>query len=917
MKLIRVRILIYAIGTTMLLARPVMADLRAARSFAVLSAAESVTFKDRDNVNKAVIPEAVTCPAGSGCRVHVGGKRISVGQDDQINAEATTALGDAGVDARAYATSLDSLPATQAIPAIALEPGSSTTITATAGLNVISVASVVAGTTEKHDPDRCWTEHREHGEQGATITISGSSAAMVILNVGTSKAPGFLTLCEGSKVLLAGGITPDKVVFNLVGPGKPARLGEHTTFNGTILALQREITTRGDAGERSVVNGALLAGGEVEIGDYVDINFYPLSQFGTPVTVDVIGTVEVQKLPPPPSHPREGEADEFLPAPHIEEPRGKPSPPMASTSLALTRDKQIDVLPGTPDAEDPTLTMPFNFRGLNQSGFIPSDTQLAAGRTRLLQMVNDTGAFYGKLAGNQIRTFDLGQFFLGPVGQGTDPRVLFDASTNTYFAAYELNPAGGDDIRLAVAQEPGDRWTVYRVRANNTNLLFDQPKLGVSLNKVILSWNEYDKSVSPKKFTGADYIVLQKSALISRAGSVPGVFWGPDSGRFQIIPVQSLSADGGNHFASDLAVDSQGNANIHLMTFMGEPGVSNVTFSDDSFAIGTVSAPPLALQPAGGDANVQTNDTRLLSAVWQNNRLWAAFNEGCTPPGDVKRACERFVQMTTDKAGVAQHRQLGSSGQDLYFGAVTLNRNDDLFFGFTLSSPSQNPAGVVAGVPGGSFGAVTGAIIYQSGAQAYVCGRAATCPRWGDYSGAARDPNDTTMGWVVQQFGGLAAPAAGNWGTGIAAVFFAPGPSDPSKACLQGCQDVDQQCLLACRKERDDCNAQIPHTPAACASAFRLCTDGCAGELAKCNGKCPTPTPTPTPTPSPAPTPTTTKACLDDCENSNQERELACKRDRDDCQAQVPHTPAACVSAFRTCMDGSARELKKCKAKCP
>ena len=825
MKLIRARILTYAIGIVWM-AVPGKADLQAAKSFVVLSAGNSVTFQNRDNVVKGVIPDAVTCPAGVGCSIYVGGKRVSVGHDNQINAVATTMLGEAGLDARAYAASLASLPATQTIPAIALDSGASTTITAEAGLNIISVPSIVAGNTEKRNPYQCMAEPSAHGDRGATITIKGSSAATAIVNVGASIAPGVLLLCGGSKILLTGGITADKVVFNLVAPGKQVVLAEHTIVNGTILAMERRVRVRGDARGRTVINGAVLAGEAVEIGSYVDINFYPPSQFGTPVSVTVKGTVDVQKLPPAPSHPTSSEADEFLPAPRIDEPAGQPTPPRVPTALSLTTEKQIDVVPGGPEPQDPTLRMPINFRGLNENGFVPSDTQLAAGQTRLLQMSNITGAFFSKLAGNQLKNFDLATLFLGVPATGTDPRVLFDASTNTYFAVYELNPAGGDDIRLGVAAEPGDQWTIYSIRSNTANLLFDQPKLGVSLNKVILSWNEYDKSVKPNKLRGADYIVMQKTALISRAASVPAVFWGPDSGRFQIVPVQSLSADAGNHFASYVNVDTKGNANIHLMTFTGEPGVSTVDFKDDSFSLGTVTQPPLASQPAGGDATIKTNDTRLLSAAWQNNHLWGVFNEGCTPAGDsTLRACERFIQFRTDKPGITQNFQLGASGQNLYFGAVTLNSNDDLFFGVTISSTSQNPAAAVMGVPGGIFGPVTGGIIHQSGTQAYVCSGRTGCPRWGDYSGATRDPNDPTMGWVVQQFGGLAKPA-GAWGTGIAAVFFAPTP-----ACQQNCQKENQVRELACKKDRDDCMQAKPKTSAACVSEFRLCMDASAREL--------------------------------------------------------------------------------------
>jgi hypothetical protein len=772
----------YALAMNLCFVFPGMADLKSARNFIVLSSSESVSFKNRDKVGKAAIPGAVTCPAGAGCTVNVGGTRISVGHDDQIDAQAITQLGDAGPDARAFSESLASLPATQTLPAIHLEPGASTTIAVVVGLNVISVPTVVAGTKEKHDFDRCWLERLEHhAESGATITISGDSAAFAILNVGSSTMPGDLVLCDGSKVVLVGGITPDKVIFNVSGHGSSVRLGEYTSFNGTILAPQREFTARdADTKERTVINGAILAGREVEIGDDVDINFYPFGEIATPVAVGVIGTVDVQKLPPPVKRPKIDEADEFLPAPHIEAPPGKPGPARAVSGLSITRENHIDVLPGKPGADDPTLSMPESFLGLAENGKVPSDSQLAAGRTRLLQMMNITGAFYAKIGGSQLKSFDLGQFFLGTAGQGTDPRVLFDAGTNTYFAAYELVPAGGDDIRLALAAEPGDQWTVYEVRTNNTGLLFDQPKLGVSDDKVILSWNEYD---SKKKFNGADYIVIQKAGLIARAGSVPAVIWGPDSNRFQIVPVQSLSSDGGKHYA---AYHLGGDSNIHLMTFTGVPGISNVNFSDDSFGIGSVSSPPLAAQPAGGDANVNTNDDRLLSAVWQNGHLWGAFNESCTPQGDqTARACERFVELTTGNNGVAQNVQLQSPGTDLYYGAVTLNGSDDLFFGLTFSSSTQDPEAVVLGVPGGSFGAVTGGIAYQSGSQAYVCnctpaGSRTTNIRWGDYAGAAREPNDPTAAWVVQQFGGVASPA-GNYGTAIALVFFAATPPPPPK----------------------------------------------------------------------------------------------------------------------------------------
>jgi hypothetical protein len=219
------------------------------------------------------------------------------------------------------------------------------------------------------------------------------------------------------------------------------------------------------------------------------------------------------------------------------------------------------------------------------------------------------------------------------------------------------------------------------------------------------------------------------------------------------------------------------------------------------------------------------------------------------------------------------------------------------------------------GVPGALVGAVTGRIVHQSGAQAYVCDGVTGYPQWDDYSGAARDPNGTTMDWVVQQYGGLVkGPGipAGKWGTGIAAVFFAPAPPDPAKACLQNCQGVNQGCELACKKDRDDCMKADPKTPQACATAFRTCMSGCARELKKCNAKCTSNPPQPLP-PPPSPT---RETCLQSCKKASQADDLACKKDRDDCMKADPKTPQACATAFNTCKSGSARQLKKCNAKC-
>ena len=804
------------------------ADLGAAKSFVVLSSGSQVSFHGRVQINKAPSPEATTCPAAAGCTARIGGSTIAVGGEEEsaggninadlvasgrlyheeddpceheerkglticlasqvrvagacvtgggqvshpgdcsngvdvsgTNPEVSTLLPDARTDAAAFAGFLSSLPPSQTLAAISHRAGS-LSIHAQDGLNVIAVPSIHLG-------------------DGASLTITGSAAALVIVNVGSGKRPGTLLLGKRGAILLSGGITADKVVFNVAGGGR-VTLGGQTVFHGTILAPAQSLSIGNEHGyNTTTINGALLFGGRISVRNRLVVNFFPLATIAQPVALTVVGTVNINDLPPPVIGNGNNESDDFESAPHIEDVPGRPAPPAAGSRLLLAHgvagpQKLTAPIPPLAPAASDVVQTPIEFTGLgNGNSKVPPDTQLAAGNTRLIEMVNVSGAEYGKLSGNLIKSFDLGSMFLTSKGQGTDPRVVFDAIGHTYYAAYELKTAGGDEIRLAVAEEPGDSWTIYEVRSNNVDTCFDQPKLGYSLGVVTLSWNDYKNakscsSLPGSNFTGSEYIVIQKIGLLLRRDSVPAVVWGPDSSRFQIVPAQSLSS-AGTQYAMYRNI---GSSNINVMAFEGIPGIFDVSFSENSFNIGSVSGPPAASQPSGGDASVATNDDRLLSAVWQNDSLWGAFNESCTPGGDnTARACERFVNVSTRNNSVSQNVQLQSSGQDLYYAALTLTGTGDLFFGMTFSSSSLNPSAVLLGVPHAAFGAVTGGVIYQSGSKVYTCGCGKGNSRWGDYSGAASDPNDPTVAWVAQEY------SLGDWGTAITAAFFGTPPPPP------------------------------------------------------------------------------------------------------------------------------------------
>lgn len=298
-------------------------DLGAAKGFAVLSSGGDVSLKNRVNIAAVSVSGSVTCPGAVGCPGNMGGTTILMGRgnaaapdtvsgdvigsasspqglncagnppgttiiclgnDSEIAGQCITGGGavsapgecaagtdttgtnpkittyvQAGSDAATFSTTLASLPATQNLSAITLGSHGATIVSGGAGTNVIALPSITTGTK-------------------STITINAGASEIVILNVGTSADPGSLQLGNGASIVLSGGITPDHVIFNLVGSGTTAQLGNDTVFNGTILAPQGQFTS-GDGNTPSpvLINGALLFGGAVSIGNNTNLNFYPFS----------------------------------------------------------------------------------------------------------------------------------------------------------------------------------------------------------------------------------------------------------------------------------------------------------------------------------------------------------------------------------------------------------------------------------------------------------------------------------------------------------------------------------------------------------------------------------------------------------------------------------------------------------------
>jgi hypothetical protein len=378
-----------------------------------------------------------------------------------------------------------------------------------------------------------------------------------------------------------------------------------------------------------------------------------------------------------------------------------------------------------------------------------------------MEMVNDVGSLWSK-SGALASSFDLNAFFKVPAGQTySDPRVIFDAPSGRFFATgVSFTPSYGSQILFAVSStaDPSGSWTVYN-KAFSSNVLHDQPKIGVSADKVVMTWNDF---LSGAFIQGSVIWVIQKSDLLLAAATPAISAAGPDSRRPSIAPAQNRLYD---QTATNAYLVYNNSPNVGLLTITGTPRAGGVAMSESDPYMGATSAPPNADQP-GYPGSISTNDNRFLDAVWQGGTLWTSTNDGC---GSV--VCARLVAVSTatSPASVSFSQDLAAaSGGDLYFPAVMIDQLGNIEAVYTVSSASIYPSVRVIGarLSGSTYTLLSGQTV-NSAQNIYNAGGCLASPpcRWGDYSGAAVDPSNGSDVWVIGEYAASNAGVNNNWGT--------------------------------------------------------------------------------------------------------------------------------------------------------
>jgi len=399
----------------------------------------------------------------------------------------------------------------------------------------------------------------------------------------------------------------------------------------------------------------------------------------------------------------------------------------------------------------------------------PPDTQTAVSATRIVELVNTVGAMYDRSTMARIgNLWDLYNFpFWVPAGyQLTDPRIIYDPINNRFVgSATAFVPLGQPGaynsivyVIISNTSDPGGVWTRYTLAAPQNGTQYDQPKIGVSTDKVVISWNDYNTS---KSFLGSETWVMSYTQMLANLGTVSVRSFPRDPAKFSVVPAHQLTATA-REWATYNASSSRSSAGIERID--GDPIAGTVTLNWNEYGWAITSVPPDAEQ-LGTTVTVATGDDRALSAVYRADSVWMATNDSCVVGTNPPRACLRLTKWNVSATPpvLVQALLVAGNGASLYYPAVTMDGNGDTFFAYSRSSVNDyvmvQATDVLAGTP---IGQLSGTTTIKVGQAPYTD----AFNRWGDYSSAGPDPAaDANRVWVAGEY--AAAGNGSNWGTVI------------------------------------------------------------------------------------------------------------------------------------------------------
>lgn len=480
-------------------------------------------------------------------------------------------------------------------------------------------------------------------------------------------------------------------------------------------------------------------------------------------TLDVSTLADVTSLPPVPQPPT------VAPSPPI--PGDLPLPPDVVTSTP----RPESPLPHTEVLLVPSPAASPSFQGLPESGsHIPPDTMGAVGPNHVMTALNDRIRFQTR-SGITISTVTLDAFWasLGSP-DAFDPRLVYDRIGGRWIFTATANLRQATSAVLIGASQTSDptgTWNLYTVEADAGHATWaDFPSIGFNGKWVVVQVNMYANSNDA--FVQSNVIVFDKADLFAGVGLSNTVFSLTTFGGVQ-APAHTMDNSSSLYLLQHWNGNSGGNGYLRLYEISGNVG------SESLSAIAYVTAPaPWAFtvsQVNGGFApqtgtttRIDNNDSRMLSVVHRNGKIWGAQTV-FLPVASPTHTAVQWWQIDTSGTVLQRGRiedpsATQSSGNFFAFPNLAVNTHDDMLIGYSRFSASQYAsANYSFRSSGDAANTVRDDVVLQGGLASYTKDFGSGRVRWGDYSATVVDPaNDIDM-WTLQEYADTPSSKWATW----------------------------------------------------------------------------------------------------------------------------------------------------------
>jgi transcriptional regulator CtsR len=423
-----------------------------------------------------------------------------------------------------------------------------------------------------------------------------------------------------------------------------------------------------------------------------------------------------------------------------------------------------------------------NFAGLGDDNrSIPPDTMGAVGPSHLLSTLNGGVGVFNKTTGAKLSQVTL-QGFWASLGTGAgqpanfvyDPKALYDQHSDRFVVVSLGGTAAPNSwmlVAVSATSDPNGTWHKYAIDADLNNGVQDNnwadfPGLGLDNANLYITANMFPTT------SGSIYSkiwVIPKGQLLAGTNPITWTeFVDPPGTGFSIQPAHVY----GNSSAEYLVHEGY--------YFGGTPPRRGVRISKIDFPSSTptwtdmgwievnpYSTDGLPEAPQLGISQlIETNDTRLLNAVFRNGTLWTTHTVADNTNARTQIAWYQLdpaaASLTAFGAPIQQGR-ISDPSRFYYYPSIAVNSAGDAAIGFSGSSPTVYASAYytarAASDPPGTMQSVS---TLKAGLASYFKDYGSGRNRWGDFSATCVDPTDDLTFWTLQEY---AATPANTWAT--------------------------------------------------------------------------------------------------------------------------------------------------------